>query len=88
MGAMLASLGRLDAIVFTGGIGENSGEVRAAACEAFGFLGLKLDSEKNAAPQADCDISHTDAEVRVLVIRAQEDWAIARECWKLMRKSE
>ncbi len=39
---MLATLGALDALVFTGGVGEHSAEVRSAACEAFGFLGLRL----------------------------------------------
>jgi acetate kinase len=46
IGAMLASLGGLDALVFTGGVGENSSAIRAAACEAFEFLGLKLDSRR------------------------------------------
>ena len=51
IGAMLATLGGLDALVFTGGIGENAAEVRAAACESFAFLGLKLRcAEKYAIP--------------------------------------
>jgi acetate kinase len=83
MGAMTASLGGLDALVFTGGIGENSPEVRAAACEAFAFLKLRIDAEKNAARHIDHDIATADSSVRVLVVRAQEDWAIARESWKL-----
>jgi len=48
IGAMLASLGGLDALVFTAGVGENSPLIRTATCEAFGFLGLKLNAEKNA----------------------------------------
>ena len=83
IGAMLASLGGLDALAFTAGIGEHAASVRAAACEAFAFLGLKLDSEKNAQSRLDWDIAAPDSTVRVLVIHAQEDWAIARECWKL-----
>ena len=83
IGAMLASLGGLDAMVFTAGIGENSPEVRAAASEEFGFLGLKIDATKNAQSHADEDIAAPDSAVRVFIIRAQEDWAIARECWKL-----
>lgn len=88
-GAMLASLGGLDALVFTGGIGENMPEVREAACEAFGFLGLKLDPQKNGHSPKDQDIATEDSNVRVLVVQAQEDWAIAQECWKLasVRKS-
>jgi acetate kinase len=83
IGAMLASLGGLDALAFTAGIGEHAASVRAAACEAFAFLGLKLDSEKNAQSRLDWDIAAPDSTVRVLVIHAQEDWEIARECWKL-----
>jgi acetate kinase len=87
IGAMIAALGGIDALVFTAGIGEHSPEVRAAACANFGFLDLKLDAAKNATPQsstpADQDISTAASKVRVLVVRAQEDWAIATECWKL-----
>jgi acetate kinase len=83
IGAMIAGLGGIDALVFTAGIGENSPEVRAAACANFGFLCLKLDPAKNAQSSADQDISLSDSAVRVLIVRAQEDWAIARECWRL-----
>jgi len=83
IGAMLASLGGLDALIFTAGVGENSAVVRAAACEAFGFLGLKLDGEKNQHSPVDEDIAAMDSAARVLVIHTQEDWEIARECWKL-----
>lgn len=86
IGAMLASLGGLDALVFTAGVGENSAAVRAAACETFGFLGLKLDLEKNQQSPVDQDIATSDSTVRVLVVHTQEDWAIAQECWKLTRK--
>jgi len=83
IGAMLASLGGLDALIFTAGVGENSAVVRAAACEAFGFLGWKLDGEKNQHSPVDEDIAAVDSATRVLVIHTQEDWEIARECWKL-----
>jgi len=83
---MLASLGGLDALVFTAGIGENSPEVRAGACQPCGFLGLEVDRSRNRQPaQAeDRDIAAKDSAVRVLVIRAQEDRAIATECWRLL----
>lgn len=86
IGAMVAALGGLDALVFTAGIGENSAEVRGAACANFDYLGLRIDPAKNAAgaPAPDRDISTPDSPVHVLVIRAQEDWAIARDCWKLI----
>jgi acetate kinase len=83
MGAMIAVLGGIDALVFTAGIGENSPEVRAAACDNFGFLGAKLDPAKNAQSPPDQEISRFDSAVRVLIVRAQEDWAIARECQRL-----
>jgi acetate kinase len=88
IGAMIAVLGGADAVVFTAGVGENSPEVREAVCEDLAFLGIKLDSGKNTkAPlAADQDISASDAHVRVLVIHAQEDWTIARECWSLVRR--
>ena len=83
IGAMVAALGGLHVLVFTAGIGENSGEVRQAACANFNFLGLQLDPAKNISPQLDQDISTPSSSVRVLVVRAQEDWAIACETWKL-----
>jgi acetate kinase len=84
MGAMLGSLGGLDAVVFTGGVGENSAAIRAGACEAFEFLGLKIDSAKNAKSPKDTDIAAIDSAVRVLIVQAQEDWAIAQECWGML----
>jgi len=84
IGAMIAVLGGVHALVFTAGIGENSPEVRAAACANFEFLNLKLHPAKNSQSPADQEISASDSAVRVLIIRAQEDWAIARDCWRLM----
>jgi acetate kinase len=83
IGAMIAVLGGIDALVFTAGIGENSPDVRSAACADLGFLGLKLDPAKNARPAVDQEISLSDSAIRVLIVRAQEDWAIARDCWRL-----
>lgn len=85
IGAMIAVLGGIDALVFTAGVGENSPEVRAAVCGNFAFLGVKLDPAKNAQSPQDADISAPDSNLAVLVIRAQEDWMIARECWRLIR---
>ncbi|MCP6760355.1 MAG: acetate kinase [Fischerella sp. CENA71] len=83
IGAMLASLDGLDALVFTAGVGENSPAIRQAACDAFKFLGLKLDPKKNINSPLDQDIATPDSAVRVLTIHTQEDWAIATECWRL-----
>lgn len=86
VGAMAAVLGGIDALVFTAGVGENAAAVRRKVCEPLGFLGLQLDSRANSQPQLDQDIATAGSRVRILVIRAQEDWAIAAECWKLMRR--
>ncbi|MBD2080092.1 acetate kinase [Leptolyngbya sp. FACHB-17] len=83
MGAMIAGLGGLDAIVFTAGVGENSALIRSRTCEAFRWLGVEIDSEKNQSSPIDQDISARSSKVRILVIHTQEDWTIAQECWKL-----
>jgi len=84
IGAMAAAIGGIDALIFTAGIGENSLEVRAAACANLEFLGLELDTFKNQSAQADVDISKPRSRARVLVLKAQEDWAIAQACWQLL----
>jgi acetate kinase len=83
IGAMLASLGGLDALVFTAGVGENSPEVRARVGEAFGFLSLKLDAAKNNQSPVDTDISAPNAKVRTLVVKTQEEWEIAKESYRV-----
>jgi len=88
IGAMMASLQGLDALIFTAGVGENSPIVREAACEAFEFIGLTLDLVKNRDCPADADITTPDSKVRVLVINTQEDWMIAKQCWQVMHQGE
>jgi acetate kinase len=82
LGEMLASLGGLDVLVFTAGVGENSAFVREKACQGWDFLGLELDKAKNESRPVDSDISTPNSRVRILVIHTEEDWAIARECWQ------
>ena len=85
---MVMSLGGLDVLVFTAGIGENSPEVRRAACANLGFLGIQLDDAKNSADaNSDRNISRRVASVCVQVIHAQEDWAIGQECARLCHAS-
>jgi acetate kinase len=85
IGAMLATLGGVDALVFAGGVGEHAAEIRARACAAFVFLGLRLDEALNAPSPADRDVAAPDSTVRVLIVKTQEDWMIARDCWRLAR---
>ncbi len=84
IGAMVASLGGLDALVFTAGIGENSPQIWQSTCEGLGFLGVRLVQEKLARSQIDQDIAAADSPVRVLVIHTQEEWAIAQDCGQVL----
>lgn len=84
IGAYAALLGGADAIVFTGGIGENSALVREQVCESLGFMGVGLDRARNASLRvADeggvADISERRARTRILVVRTDEERMIARE---------
>jgi acetate kinase len=78
--AMTAAMNGLDALVFTGGIGEHQPQVRAEAADGLGFLGVAIDQARNqAAVGGDADISAESAVVRTLVITAREDIEIARQ---------
>jgi len=85
---MASVLSGIDVLLFTAGIGENSWQVRLAACTNLGFIGVKVDREKNSQSRTDVEISAADSKVRVLVIRAQEDWAIAQACVRIMEGSK
>ena len=92
--AMCAATGGVDALAFTGGVGENSALVRERAAERLAFLGVAVDSHRNgvmhtgpdhARPdQADRDITAAGATVRTMVITAREDLQIAREARQLL----
>lgn len=76
--AMAATLGGLDVLVFTGGVGERSAEVRARAVDRLAFLGVQIDPAANADPRGDTDVSAPGAPARTLVVGAREDVEIAR----------
>jgi acetate kinase len=77
--AMAAAMDGLDALVFTGGVGERSPEVRVRAAAGLGFLGVALDPAENRGARADTDIAPAGAAVRTLLIAAREDLEIARQ---------
>ena len=83
--AMTAALGGLDALVFTGGIGEHSHQVRAAATDGLRYLGAALDPHRNRATTVDSDLSTSDAPVRTLLVVAREDLEIARHTRTALR---
>lgn len=80
IGAYLAALGRADALVFTGGVGENASEVRLRTCAGLEGFGIVLDAQANRAAGGEiAEIGRPEAGVRVLVIRTDEELQIARE---------
>ncbi|MBV9006193.1 MAG: acetate/propionate family kinase [Solirubrobacterales bacterium] len=86
IGAMATALGGLDAIVFTGGVGENSPKIRSFAADGLAFLGIAVDPRRNENGSSDRDISADDASVRTLVIAAREDLEIARQVREVLEK--
>jgi acetate kinase len=81
--SMLPALGGLDALVFTGGVGENSSLIRRRTCEGLEFLGVSLDLEANSGNEKDRAISAPQSKVKVLIVDTQEEWEVARECARL-----
>lgn len=79
IGAMAAAAGGLDALVFTGGVGEHSPDVRRAAVSRLGFLGLGIDELLNPEVSGDADVSASGATASTLVVTAREDLEIERE---------
>ena len=80
-----AAMGGVDAIVFTGGIGENDNKVRKAAVEGLEFMGVKLDEEKNAVTRNDGFIEAADSKVKIMVVKTNEELAIARDTLELCK---
>jgi acetate kinase len=84
--AMTTSLGGLDALVFTAGIGEGSSSFRRRVCSRLGFLGIELDPAVNDATRGDGDIAAASSSVRVTVVAAREDVVIARAVFELVSR--
>jgi len=86
IGAYSASLGHVDGLVFTGGIGENSPSSRALACEGLGELGIQIDPARNAALVGkEGEISTDGSRIRVMVIPTNEELLIARDTFRAVR---
>ena len=88
IGALAVTLGGVDALVFTAGIGENSGLQRASICEGLSCLGLLLNHEQNGNAKPDCDISDRQSGGRIFVIESQEDQMIAKETVRLISSAD
>lgn len=85
IGAMTAALGGLDALVFTGGVGERSPRVRQLACEGLSHLGVAIDTSLNETATGDRNVAAGASPVAVLVVRAREDLEIAHQSRALLR---
>ena len=83
IGSMIATLGGIDALVFTGGIGENALAIRQQVCDSLAFLSIHLSKHQSNGPE-DLVLSSSDSRVKVLLIHTQEAFEIARECWQKM----
>jgi acetate kinase len=79
IGALTVTLGGVDALVFTAGVGENSAEVRAAVCRGLECIGLDLDSDENARGRPDADVARRGSPARILVVATREDRAMLSE---------
>jgi acetate kinase len=77
--AMASAMGGLDALAFSGGVGENSPRIRAECCDGLGFLGVDIDQQGNGSGSGDRQIGAADALARVIVVESREDLQIARE---------
>lgn len=85
IGSYVAAMNGLDAIVFTAGIGENSDVIRKLVCTDMEYLGIELDTEKNAIRAKELTEIHSDAsKVRVLVIPTNEELEIAKQSYELL----
>ncbi len=84
--AMTAALGGLDVLVFTGGVGERSAEIRAGAATGLGYLGVAIDPDRNGAAAGDAEITAraAPASVRTVVLHAREDLQIAHETRRVL----
>ena len=82
LGAYAAAMGGLDAIAFTGGIGENSPRLRSACCDGLEFLGVKLDPQSNESGSGDRLVSAADSTVKVLAVSTNEELIVARRAYR------
>jgi acetate kinase len=87
IGAMAATLGGIDALVFTAGVGERSAEIRKRVCEKLKYLGVELDRAANETCEPDADIATPASKARTLVIATREDLTIMRETRRLVASS-
>jgi acetate kinase len=84
IGALAVTMGGVDALVFTAGVGEHAGEVRATICAGLECLGLELDVQANASCRPDVDVACRSSRGRILVIATREDLTMLREVVRVL----
>ncbi|MDD7455456.1 MAG: acetate kinase [Bacteroidales bacterium] len=88
IGGYIAEMNGVDAIIFTGGIGEHNSRLRRRVCENFSYLGLKFDYEANTAWGEDAIISMPDSKVKVALVTTDEELVIAQDTMRLVQNME
>ena len=86
IGAYAAAMGGIDAVAFTGGIGENSARLRREVCSELGFLGIALDRSRNEAGEGDRVVSADSSQAAVVVLAMNEELVVARRAWRLLAR--
>ncbi len=86
IGALTVTMGGIDALVFTAGVGEHAGEIRRAICNGLECLGLELDDASNAAARADTDVARKSSRGRIFVITTREDIAMLKEVLNVIKE--
>ena len=81
---MRASLNKLDALIFTAGVGEHAIKLRETVCQDLSFLGINMNLALNQNNLLDSNVASENSSAQILLIEAREDWQIARECWTLL----
>jgi acetate kinase len=84
IGALTVTMGGIDALVFTAGVGENSAEVRESICAGLACLGLELDPKANASRRPDADVALASSRARILVVATREDVTMLREVMQVL----
>jgi len=87
IGALAVTLGGVDALVFTAGVGENDPDIREAVCRNLECLGLSLDPVANVGCRPDADITQPAGRARILVVAAREDLAMLSEVERVVAHS-
>jgi acetate kinase len=87
IGSYAAAMGGLDAVIFTGGIGENSAAVRKACSEGLDFLGIHLDESRNTSKDKEKAITTDASRVSVLVIPTNEELVIAMDTMQIVKET-